>query len=234
MTKRTVTTTGDSLTAGEIQAMLDAPNGNPRLLIILAWYRAHRLTADGLNAMLQYVWATGGMRPGAIPSADDRAGLVEMFQYAGFVTNNAGIPRPEAPLRLYRGCTEATLFGMSWTSNWNFAAYFADKVAIERKPGVLIELDIDPGHILGTIDLAMGLDDVDVTEYIVNPLTLGQATADPRITKASHPAVRHGAHEMRELMDVQAQESIQRKVRSMLTSAWVAEQAVVHGVASRR
>jgi len=122
--------------------------GHERIPKIVEWWEAGTLTGEALNRLIAEHW-DAFESPGRFMPADEWLGL---FDDAGFVTDTAGVTRPEAPLTVYRGAHKGGELGLSWTTDRNAAAWFARRflmLADKLGAAFLLSARVPPWAVLG-------------------------------------------------------------------------------------
>lgn len=124
-------------------------------------FRTLMVHPDGSSpAMVSQLWRAT-KNPATAMSASQWAYL---FTRAGYSVNGARAQRPDAPVALYRGATEAGRFGLAWSTERRVAERFA------RKPGShLWTASVQPKHLLAYISHPRDPEH----EYVVDPAGLG-------------------------------------------------------------
>jgi len=168
-------------------------DGIPRIAQL---FRADALTAKQLNHLLSSWWA-----PCEFPAlAVGNRMAVCMFKAAGFVTDSPEdvdaemrpLIRPKQDLVIYRGAAATRRFGLSWTTEFAVAAWFArrfqDLIQLpsgQLDPVAVYSATIPPRHILGMFDQRKE------SEVVVNPNGLYRrqiaiwSVNDPEVITAS-------------------------------------------------
>ena len=134
-----------------------------RLPLILEWYSRGDLSPDDLNRLLSDNWTHGGY---AADQGWETSDWVELLEWAGFVTDTSGWKRPSEPLWIHRGARLGGERGMSWSTDWDTAAWFARRLHDHGTPAVLVSATIAPGFILAAFD------DRNEHEVVIDPAGL--------------------------------------------------------------
>ncbi len=120
-----------------------------RLPLILEWYSQGDLSQEELNRLVSESWTHGGY---AADQGWEESDWVELFNDAGFVTDTPGWERPSEPLTIHRGSRLGGERGMSWSTDWDTAAWFARRLHDHGTPAVLLSATIAPAYVLGAFE----------------------------------------------------------------------------------
>lgn len=149
---------------------------------IAEWFQANLLSGAELNDLLSRWWPKGGY---ANEIGYERA--AEVFRFAGFVRETNQSTRPTTEVRVFRGTTYGAETGLSWSLEYEVAAWFANRYTDRGEPGILCSALVAPHQILGSFDS----DNLREAELVIDPETL--VVQEMNIADASSPAVQIAA-----------------------------------------
>jgi hypothetical protein len=155
---------------------------------LLEWWEDGYLDGDDLREVIRTAWDMPEFPARYLPVSQ----WLAMFREAGFTSSTA--PRPTEPMTLYRGCDRGHQRGMSWTSDFDTAAWFAMR-GFNAWPTVYRAV-VQPHAILAICDEPDGRNE---HEVIVNPHTLrGRATPQMVDQRLVRPAAERHARQKAE------------------------------------
>ena len=115
--------------------------------LLFRWHREGCLTQKILRAILINVW--NGAEFPEVQLGQKQS--ITFFRQAGYLTD-CKLPRPTAPLSVYRGCTRQMVKRMSWTTRLETARFFA-KYRQDRygaPEGFVYSAEVAPDGVLAT------------------------------------------------------------------------------------
>lgn len=126
-----------------------------RLETLVELHRAGRAGQDLLAAQLTRCWRDKQDRVSV-----DAHVVIDMFRQVGYRVDDQPAQRPERPLTLFRGATEARAYGLSWTVDPQIAAHFARHRQGPVGAGRVWRTTVEPDQVLAYLS--------DEAEYIVD------------------------------------------------------------------
>jgi hypothetical protein len=167
------------------------------LPLICAWYARGSLLEEDANQLISQWWSPGGYAHHIDGWA--AADWVDLFEYAGFVTDDPEVPLPQHPLTIWRGGVPGAARGVSWSTDRAVGEYFAMRSVWKAGRAELWQTTIAPQYVLGFFTSC------DEAEVVIDPSGLGEI-----VTVATYTGEQdaHNAHEWMEVTVVEGPSGI--------------------------
>ena len=136
-----------------------------RLPLICTWYERGELDGTSLNQLLADSWSHGGY---PYDIGWDIADWVELFEDAGFVSDQPGTVPPTEPITVFRGGPPGSERGMSWTTDKALGEFFATRNVWREGAAELWQSTILPEYVYGLFFHRQE------SEVVLNPDMLGE------------------------------------------------------------
>ncbi|MFE1885478.1 hypothetical protein [Streptomyces diastatochromogenes] len=144
----------DRLTTAELERLISRAGRNYGPAFLDEAYAEAKVAAETVAALVGPVWSSAEYPDKQL----DRDTWRWLFDVAGFTVDGKPAPRPENPMRLYRGAVPERRADWSWSRDIKVALKFAAGVR-GRPPGRLWVCSVPPAHMLA-INTERGEDEV--------------------------------------------------------------------------
>ena len=160
-TRAEVLALGRSLTVDEAETVLSRVGRNDAPAMLVDLMTLGRVDVAAVAAVLVGVWS-GAEYPAVSLGTREWVGLFRRAAY----------PPPSAPLVVYRGAPPRYARGMSWTTDRDRAAWFAQRWT--RHLAHVYTVTVDPAAVLADVDALEGDGGRREAEIVVDPSMLGR------------------------------------------------------------